>query len=426
MRPKPALSLQIEFCVSPLPMLLEIHRRHAKANQHWILRQKEERKRGRHLKPLILSIITLKDVGGREEAFFSFLLRIENQSEIDPNENNEGGFSIQSDTNLSSISPPEGFVGLDDSAADEIYSTQSLASQSDRSANIDSFEYMESDFENSVESVSNQFDDEENAYQNPSNMTITERNFSLFEKMIKEELCVKEVPNAIKTKAWNNQVQDRKRALNSRLHQRKRNMHAEVLAFSDVRPIQALRKDVERTARTQQVKREREAQRQTKASLTNQNRRVIKMEQRLADAERDVESILQRRRMREKELSRQLYESYLSSQRSYIGELSRMDRDQRRAKMEAEKIKRESKESYVKDQIRLLEEELKEAKREEELIAKAHAEEMRKLIREQKSKAKDDIQRIKSKLTIDDNDFELQRAAAINAARNMRFGIQNK
>ncbi|KAJ3400433.1 hypothetical protein HDU80_006958, partial [Chytriomyces hyalinus] len=123
-------------------------------------------------------------------------------------------------------------------------------------------------------------------------------------------------------------------------------------------------------------------------------------------------------------LAQSLYDSYLSSQREIVREALRYDREQKAKKAEAEKLKREAKETHVRDQIRLLEEELKASKKEEEIVAKAHAEEMRKLIREQKDAAVKQVKRIRDKLTFDENDFELQKAAAGNIARQMRFVLK--
>ncbi|KAJ3055024.1 hypothetical protein HDU99_007635 [Rhizoclosmatium hyalinum] len=128
--------------------------------------------------------------------------------------------------------------------------------------------------------------------------------------------------------------------------------------------------------------------------------------------------------MREAELARTLYDTYLSSQRELIRETSRFDRDKRKAQEEADRVKREAKEAFARDQIRLLEEELKRAKWEEEVVSKAHAEELRKLVREQKAVARENIAKIKTKLTVDENDFELQKAAAVNVMKKLKFKVR--
>ncbi|KAJ3022474.1 UNVERIFIED_CONTAM: hypothetical protein HDU68_009135 [Siphonaria sp. JEL0065] len=373
-------------------------------------------------------------------------------------EEEESFYNEDDDSNLSDVSPPIGFNENDSEIVpqDDYYfeddsdeegprvvdastlerrdsdsSSASLGSvKSYRSADIESFD-LPSDIEGHQESfdLSDHYfyeedqeknstgDSDENDEEHASPTSVTEQNFLSFEKLVKDELCIKKIPEAVKTTTWNGQLRDRRRALDSRLYQRKRNMHNEISTYSDIRPIQVLRKEVEQTAKAKRAKRERDAQRQAKALLTDQNRRVIRMEQRLSNAEREVE-------ITRIKLARHLYQTYLSSQRNLIRETSRYDRDQRRAQEEAERVKREAKEAYARDQIRLLEEELKNAKWEEAIVSKAHAEEMRKLLREQKEIAKDGIQKIKNKLVVDENDFELQRAAAANVMRKLRFGVR--
>ncbi|KAJ3226042.1 hypothetical protein HDU81_007496 [Chytriomyces hyalinus] len=255
--------------------------------------------------------------------------------------------------------------------------------------------------------------------------TIAERNFKEFEGIIKSQLGIKTIPKATKNVVWSGQLRDRRKQLDSRLHARKRNMHKEISTFSDVRPIQVLRKETEKEAFMKQSKREREAQRRAKIAVSEQKRRVVRMENRVSEVEGQVQSVTQKRQMREAQLARSLYDSYLSSQREIVREALRSDLEQKGKIAEAEKMKREAKEAHVRDQIRLLEEELKASKREEEIVAKAHAEEMRKLIREQKEAALKQVKRIRDKLTLDENDFELQKAAADNIARQMRFVLKS-
>ncbi|KAJ3102889.1 hypothetical protein HK100_004294 [Physocladia obscura] len=292
---------------------------------------------------------------------------------------------------------------------------------------------LDSQGKNKISSESNRqrnirgekYSDENNStagYEIP--MSVTEQNFVKFESIVKKELRIKKVPDELKTKTWNGQVRDHKRALNTRLHERRRHLHREMSTFGDLRPIQVLRKDIEQTFLQKQAFKEREAQRQAKIALADQKRRVVKMEQRLHNAEADVENILQKREIKEAELAEHLYDTYLSTQRQIVREVSRFDRDRRKAQQDAEKVKLESKETFARDQIRLLEEDLKRAKWEEELVSKAHAEEMRKLIREQKNSAREKIRIVKSKLLVDGNDFELQRTAAGNVLKNLKFGMK--
>ncbi|KAJ3076428.1 hypothetical protein HDU98_003292 [Podochytrium sp. JEL0797] len=324
---------------------------------------------------------------------------------------------------------------------DELDSFHENANESFRSADIDRDE-NEDDLPSEIEPNSESFDfsdrltgsyesfHQRNDNENSENesvadrpISIAEHNFIKFGDLVKRELGIKQIPEGTKSRTWNGQLRDRKRALEARMYQRKRNLHNEMTTFSDMRPLQVLRRDVERTAKATRAIRDRDAQRKAKSSLVEQKRRVIRMEQRVVEAEEEVERILTKRKMREEELARHLYDTYLSSQRDLIRETSRFERDKRKAREEAERMHRESKESFARDQIRLLEEELRRAKWEEEVVSKAHAEEMRKLVREQKVLAKESIQKIKNKLVVDENDFELQRAAATNVMQKMKFKV---
>ncbi|KAJ3290417.1 hypothetical protein HDU79_003225 [Rhizoclosmatium sp. JEL0117] len=387
----------------------------------------------------------------------------ERQSDQD-NQDSESDYDeeVDAEYNISEVSPPSGIDAETDSRDEhvrQVFSSHnnrvpssstnkqthdqetSFSGGSFHSADIDASDLpseiegndMSFDFSRTGEIVVSEesgSDDDEWGYSGDGGSTgqppisVAEKNFLAFEKLVKDELCVDGVPKATLSKTWNGQIRDRRRALDSRLHQRKRNMHNEISTFSDIRPIQVLRKEVEREAKSKHVKREREAQRQAKISLAEQNRRVVRMEQRLANAEKEVEGILRKRKMREAELARTLYDTYLSSQRELIRETSRFDRDKRRAQEEADRVKREAKEAFARDQIRLLEEELKRAKWEEEVVSKAHAEELRKLVREQKAVARENIAKIKTKLTVDENDFELQKAAAVNVMKKLKFKVR--
>ncbi|KAJ3258682.1 hypothetical protein HDU77_002167, partial [Chytriomyces hyalinus] len=137
------------------------------------------------------------------------------------------------------------------------------------------------------------------ASRNDEGPSIAERNFEEFEGIIKSQLGIKTIPKATKNVVWSGQLRDRRKQLDSRLHARKRNMHKEISTFSDVRPIQVLRKETEKAAFMKQSKREREAQRQAKIAVSEQKRRVVRMENRVSEVEGQVQSVTQKRQMRE-------------------------------------------------------------------------------------------------------------------------------
>ncbi|KAI8837256.1 hypothetical protein BJ741DRAFT_169287 [Chytriomyces cf. hyalinus JEL632] len=161
------------------------------------------------------------------------------------------------------------------------------------------------------------------ASRNDEGPSIAERNFEEFEGIIKSQLGIKTIPKATKNVVWSGQLRDRRKQLDSRLHARKRNMHKEISTFSDVRPIQVLRRETEKAAFMKQSKREREAQRQAKIAVSEQKRRVVRMENRVSEVEGQIQSVTQKRQMREAQFAQSLYDSYLSSQREIVREALR-------------------------------------------------------------------------------------------------------
>ncbi|KAJ3327849.1 hypothetical protein HDU76_011009 [Blyttiomyces sp. JEL0837] len=267
--------------------------------------------------------------------------------------------------------------------------------------------------------------DEEDIYSPPFNppKTMAEDNFERFEERVESHLGIRKIPNAVKSRAWNGQIRDRMKALDSRLFERQVNTHKLVVDQGDIRPLKVLRKDMEKEINLKRKKADRTALHNATADLAEQRRRVNRMTARRQDAEKEVDSIFRRRMFREEQLAREAFTNYLSEQRSLVRDQSRFERDQQRAREKAEADRREAKERYQRDQIKLLEEKLAEAKREEEIVVKAQLQELRRLARERKDQAKSAVRRIKERLAVDENDFEMQRVAAEELRDSLRFGV---
>jgi hypothetical protein len=71
---------------------------------------------------------------------------------------------------------------------------------------------------------------------------------------------------------------------------------------------------------------------------------------------------------------KKLLDEYVKAQRDMIIEERRLEKDEKKAQQERVKIMEDSQKHFFKDQIDMLKEEYIEAKREEEIVAKAQAE----------------------------------------------------
>ena len=69
-----------------------------------------------------------------------------------------------------------------------------------------------------------------------------------------------------------------------------------------------------------------------------------------------------------------MYNGFVAEQRKAIIEERRREKEEKRAKREAERLREEATENFYRDQVALLTEKLEEAKRNEKIAAKAHAE----------------------------------------------------
>ncbi|KAJ3217827.1 hypothetical protein HDU67_007244 [Dinochytrium kinnereticum] len=250
------------------------------------------------------------------------------------------------------------------------------------------------------------------------------RNFRAWERAVKTELAVEEVPKGVEEKVWKENVRDWRRAVDYRLYERQVRKHKVVKELEEddaksrmMRAKAAMQKSKPLPTRPESI---------VKSRVSNQRRRVIRMENRVKDAEKDVESVLRKRRMEEEKLVKDLYAEYLAKQREAIRHNSRLLRDELREKNAKERQKREARDHYEREQLRMLEEEMRAVEREEELVMKAQAEEMRKVLREQKHAARQNISLIKRKLEIDERDFDLRRITAARLKKDLGFKVLPK
>jgi hypothetical protein len=97
----------------------------------------------------------------------------------------------------------------------------------------------------------------------------------------------------------------------------------------------------------------------------------VRLEQRQRQSETDAQARIKRHAYEEEAILRQAYSSYLSEQREAV-RLAARDEKEERARLErAEKLEREGREAFRREQVTMAREELRKVKKEEEMVAKA-------------------------------------------------------
>ncbi|KAJ3168794.1 hypothetical protein HK101_011587 [Irineochytrium annulatum] len=252
--------------------------------------------------------------------------------------------------------------------------------------------------------------------------SLSDLNEETLESSVRSTLGVDRIKRSTRELMRKKLVEDRRRALDRRalISSSKQKV---VSTYNDPRPLKVFSKEIETQQRSQRRQAEREALREATNEVSEQKRRVVRMEQKRRDAEKEVAAIERRRQLKEEKIVDDLYREYLANQREITREVLRQQKEARRAAEATEKRRREAREVYNRDQVELLERQLQEARKEETIILKAQAEEIRKLKREQKAMAKDNIVRAKQKLEFDEFDFDLQKEAAEQLRRDLLFTV---
>ncbi|KAL2919076.1 Centrosomal protein of 95 kDa [Polyrhizophydium stewartii] len=231
--------------------------------------------------------------------------------------------------------------------------------------------------------------------------TLAERNLDAFTKRVRREVPIvhTKFPSAAETdRVWRQQLNTWTHALEDRLWTQKVVMAA-------------------RRAQTTAAQR-------AKAQLNEQARRIKRMENRQKSVEEDVRRIAEQRRAKEEAMLRGLLDEYVAAQRAAILDERRLERDERRALDEGRKLKEVSQRALYPlpdldsvllgclalrlcKAIEMLKEKLERVKEQERIAERAHAAEMRRLVREQKEYSKERVQQIKDKLQHDWGDVHL-------------------
>ncbi|KAJ3104894.1 hypothetical protein HDU97_008752 [Phlyctochytrium planicorne] len=254
--------------------------------------------------------------------------------------------------------------------------------------------------------------------QSSQGITQSEMNLFKLKQTIKKELAIESVPKKVERDAWKGNIRDWKKALDQRLFERQVRAHQlQEGLYSEMKRSAAENSQPAKSKK----KPNKAAKKVADTRLNNQRERVIRMENMMKTAEAEVAAILKRRKMEEEKIVKDLYDEYIARQREVIRFTSRLRRDEFRESKAKENIRREAKENYNREQLRMLQEELHSLEKEEKLVAKAQSEELRKVVREQKENAKKSIQNIKQKLSVDERTFDLRSATASQLKKGISF-----
>ncbi|KAJ3145660.1 Centrosomal protein of 95 kDa, partial [Geranomyces michiganensis] len=263
----------------------------------------------------------------------------------------------------------------------------------------------------------------------PSNRRepLAEANLRVYQREIDRALPASLIETGMTDARWSKQVKAWERALDDRLWGRKVRKHQEQDAAREiVEPALQQAKNMgdsivseEHLPRSQHdnLFRARAAQRE-------QRRRVITANNRAREAARVVEKHRTVLRDKDEQLVKYLYDTYARKQREAIIDARKGAAAARAAAKEIEQRKRDAEAKFHQDQLDLLRQQLAEAKRDENIVVKAHAEEMRKVLREQKDAAKRHIKRVKDKLDVDVADLVFREEDAVGLAHRLQFGYR--
>ncbi|TPX71822.1 hypothetical protein SpCBS45565_g00889 [Spizellomyces sp. 'palustris'] len=256
---------------------------------------------------------------------------------------------------------------------------------------------------------------------------LPERNLEEYEKTVRTALPSADIHPRTKDRVWNQQLKTWEKALDDRLWSGTVRNHGEAQSAMDsVKPLIHATKHLQTDLAAQRRRKESEALRVVKASMREQRRRIVRMEKRQRDAESDVKRYKQKKASKDELLTAKLFDTYARTERQTILDERRAQKEVQKEQEKARKLAQESKENFYKSQIALLMEQLQEARREEEVVVKAHAEEMRRLLRDQKQVARTHIRRVKEKLEVDVEDMEFRELDAGRVARDLMFAVRRR
>ncbi|KAJ3045847.1 Centrosomal protein of 95 kDa [Rhizophlyctis rosea] len=273
--------------------------------------------------------------------------------------------------------------------------------------------------------------------------TIAESNLDELERVTAEALPGVQIPEHIKQRVWNDLLGSWKRALDDRVWRGTVAQQQAKMSAEDPKPLQQLQKEVNQSMRmvsfydllvyvgiqivytngTMQNRHKQEtAARQTfKTDLAERQRRIIRLKQDRKAAEDEVKRVLEKRRLRDEQLVQKMYAGFVAEQRQAIIEERRKEKEERKSRADAARVRMEAEENFYRDQVKLLTEQLEEAKRNERIAAKARVEEMRKANREQKQTAKEKIRKFKEKLDVDAEDVVFRERDAARGREGLRI-----
>ncbi|KAI8924490.1 hypothetical protein BC831DRAFT_465593 [Entophlyctis helioformis] len=253
-----------------------------------------------------------------------------------------------------------------------------------------------------------------------------ERNLHAFEDRVRQTVPLLEAFPRIadSERTWRSQLSTWTRALDDRVWTQKVVMQKELDGIQDEAPLDYLRKDALRTQLLNLRSSHAQATHKAKANVNEQVRRIKRIEHRQRVIEQDVKSVLERRRLKEEQLVSGLMDDYMKAQRQAVLEERRLERDMRKKEDEKRKIQETSRRTFLEDQIRMLNDQLAQVKKEERIVQQAQSQEVRQLVREQKEYAKTRISTVKSKLSQDWDDMHMPAESVSSLRGSIGFAVR--
>jgi hypothetical protein len=133
------------------------------------------------------------------------------------------------------------------------------------------------------------------------------------------------------------------------------------------------------------------------------------------DIEKETKSYVVRRKETEERLVKRLMEESMRAQRECMLELRRYRKDQDKQKLQQKLMRAEARRQYLRDQVDMLQEELRRVREQDQLKEKDLKEELREVKRQQKKALKRRIGNIKLGLRHDGSDFYFRERDVENA-----------
>ena len=237
--------------------------------------------------------------------------------------------------------------------------------------------------------------------------------------LIQDALPGVQVPEWIKRATWQKQVEFWKHVTTDGQFEERlselRDIKSQLAQKSSQEPMDMAFKNEAGDARIQAQKRNEATERDASNALIDRHRTVVRLQKYMDDIEKETKSYVVRRKETEERLVKRLMEESMRAQRECMLELRRYRKDQDKQKLQQKLMRAEARRQYLRDQVDMLQEELRRVREQDQLKEKDLKEELREVKRQQKKALKRRIGNIKLGLRHDGSDFYFRERDVENA-----------